>query len=429
MKNQYFSKLENTYYYGISRTFWHVLITIAALGTIVAIIAILYSYIPAGKEEVSKAAPPQKEAYPPQSEISFAELEQQLPMDSAPLQLQKNEIVAEEIKSPPQQNNITDKNTDGLQEFENAIASLKNVLPPQEFPQLWQGIGQYIYSDKRKYEVTKNEKYRTYVQDIAGFEQQVIEATHKNSFKGYKEKAAIVRGVSNILKDVPLDNRPDLAKELIKFRNQNFKKTIVSLDTLSNVLNLFIKEDLRKAYTKLERFILYNSNDGLAMISFLKEILPKFTKSQRYLATVYITDEYSNYYNNNLTGLIENTNQYLKHLGKLKPVQQAIGLEKYYTLYRGKNADRLAQIQRIENNHLQNLAAVEADYINAVRNAEVEFANKKQEKEKIRYLSLKSFAFALGAILFITVILLLLSMVRNVNRLAQAMIDNNKLTK
>ena len=425
MKNQYFSRLENTYYYGISRTFWHILITLAALGTIVAIVAVIYSYIPASQEEVSKAAPPPKEAYPPQSEVSFSELQDQLPSEAPPQQTQNADLVADQAPIR-QQKNIINRDLEGLPEFENAIGSLKNVLPPQEFPKLWQGEGQYVFSDKRKYEVTKNEKYRTYVQDVAGFEQQIIEATQNNGFKSYKEKASIVRGVSKILKDVDLVNRPELAKDLINFQNESFQKTVASLDTLSHLLKLYNKEDLGRAYNRLNSFLSTHSNDGLATTSFLITILPKFKEDQRYLATDYITDEYANYYNNNLPGLIENTIQYLKHLPKIKPEQQALGLAKYYILYRSKNTDRLAQIQQIEGVHNQKLAAIEADYANAVMNAEVEFANKKQEKETVRQTSFKTLGIALAAILFITVILLLLSMVRNVNRLAQSMIDNNK---
>lgn len=46
MKQKYFSKLENKYYYGISRTFWHFFTAIAVVCFVVGVVMIGWSYIP-----------------------------------------------------------------------------------------------------------------------------------------------------------------------------------------------------------------------------------------------------------------------------------------------------------------------------------------------------------------------------------------------
>ena len=64
MKQKYFSKLENKYYYGISRTFWHFFTAIAVVCFLVGVVMIGWSYIPPSKDKVEKAPLPQKETYP-----------------------------------------------------------------------------------------------------------------------------------------------------------------------------------------------------------------------------------------------------------------------------------------------------------------------------------------------------------------------------
>ena len=63
MKQKYFSKLENKYYYGISRTFWHFFTAIAVVCFVVGVVMIGWSYIPPSKDKVEKAPLPQKETY------------------------------------------------------------------------------------------------------------------------------------------------------------------------------------------------------------------------------------------------------------------------------------------------------------------------------------------------------------------------------
>ena len=57
--------------------------------------------------------------------------------------------------------------------------------------------------------------------------------------------------------------------------------------------------------------------------------------------------------------------------------------------------------------------------------AEANHLIKKEKKSFWRSKSIQGIGVALGTILIITVILLLLSMIRNVNKLAEAMLENN----
>jgi len=424
MKKKIFSKLENKYYYGISRTFWHVLIGMASLGAVIAILIIGYSYLPSTKDKVTKQAVPEKEAYPPQSEVTSSEIKLMLPHDVI---IKEEEVIIESPTKNPVDYSVID--TTGLHTYEKAISDLKNVLPAKNFPGLWEGEGEYQYLNKRKWDMTRQERFRKYVVITEGFATQIKNATDISGFKKYSDKTKIIEKIRHLLVQTPMPIRGDLSKSVIKFKNRDLRKTLSSLDSLAKLVPLYPEKELLKGYKSARRFLINNPNDGLRMVGFQAKALKKYDMTQRWQANRVMQIEYSNYYNNNLTGFMENTNDYAVHIRSLNLNQLALGLEKYYAIYRSKNANRLSKIRDIENAHNQVLAEIDNKYKQDLLQAEMEYAAKTAKKINLRGFSLKGMVIALGSILFITVILLLLSMVRNVNRLAEAMLRNNHLTK
>lgn len=422
MKKIHFSKLENKYYYGFSRTFWHFVIGAALVAAVVAISVVAYSYFPSSKDKVVRQEAPIKAPYPSQAEVTLSELLASLPKEKIPVTISQEIIeespVIETTSVAPKQDTL------GLSAFEFQIGRLKNVLPPSKFKAIWDGEGEYVYSDRRKYEVTKSEQFRTWVTKSDGLKIRILKTTSNAGFKSYREKAALVNGYYNLIKVTDDDSKDYIINQLVTFKNQSYDKTVASLDTLAKIIAYYPKDEIRRTFRLNSRFLINNPNDGLNVLSYEMQILPNFDLNERIETSMIIKDEYKNFYNNNVPGLSENTSYFLKLLPRVDKDQQSLALVKYYQLYKNKNSNRAYQIQEIEANYQQKLANIENEYESALQLAELKYQTKKVSKSALRKTSFIGVGIAIGAILIITVILLLLSMVRNVNRLAQAMLEN-----
>jgi len=426
MKNKYFSNLENKYYYGISRTFWHISAVIAVIGFIVGIVIIGWSYLPPSKKEVFKAPIPEKTAYPPQASVQISEILNALPKDKLKIEEIKNNSNnnTPEVKQEVKQHA---RDTTGLSNFENSISNLKNLIPFKDFSTLWRGNGYYIYPrGEAIYKVKKLEEHREFVTTSPGLLEQIEERTDSNEFKSYEEKAELVEKYNKILGVFNKSNRDEIIISLIRFKNRDYKKTISSLNSLYNILQFYGKDKLVSAFENNISFLLFNKNDGIPLLKFETEILNNFSKTERFSASNIIKAEYTNYYNNNIGGIRENTLNFIPFLKKIDTVKQSIALNFYYEIYKSKNGNRRQQIQQIDNDYRKLIRQIDADFNASKIEAEEAFQGKKQNKFTWRSDSLKIIGIALGTILLITLILLLLSMIRNVNKLAQAMLENNK---
>ena len=385
-----------------------------------------WSYIPPSKDKVEKAPLPQKETYPSEAEVTINDILNVLPKGKKEADAIKEE--SENYHIPKQKPSRKEKKRDtiGLNLFERKIANMKNTaLPYKQFAEVWNGKGKYRYLNKTKYEITGNEKYREFVPTQLGLVQRIENETGRKGFKSYKEKAFLVEKYTSILKNIHTKKRANIITSLIDFKNEDFEKTILSLDVLKDYLGLFSNDDVLRVLNRTLSFLSYNSNDGVSLLVFEKEILPKFSKPERYVASNIIKSELGNGYNYNVNGLRESTLSFIPFLNKIDSKNQAIALNYYYEIYRSKNSDRLVQIQNIEDEHNRKIASIDTEFAKAKMEAEANHLIKKEKKSFWRSKSIQGIGVALGTILIITVILLLLSMIRNVNKLAEAMLENN----
>lgn len=422
------SNLENKYYYGISRTFWHLFAFIAVIGCFVGIIIIGWSFIPASKDEVVKPPIPKRAEYPPQAKVKLNEILNSLPQDKNEIEQIKN-TTKENINVPQQVENNSERDTIGLSNFKNQISSLKNLLPISDFTKLWNGEGYYTYpKGKAIYRIKKLESLRKFVRTSPGLVNEIISITDKNGFNGYNEKTEILKSIINIFTDLNINQREDLIYTLLNYNNGDIHKTVKSLNTLYKLIKQFDSDDKVKAYEKYRYTLKRNSNEGNDLLNYQSKIIEKFDVNERYDASKIITSEYENRYNNNLDGLIENTQFFVTMLKDISPTKQAIALDSYYKIYKSKNKNRIAEIERINIKHRNKVENIENQYKNNLAKVNRDYIHSKKSKSTWRWNSLKVIGAGLGIILLVTVILLLLSMIRNINKLAQEIINSNKYT-
>jgi hypothetical protein len=285
--------------------------------------------------------------------------------------------------------------------------------------------GYYTYPEgERKYRVTKNKKYRRWIVTAPGLKDRLAGIMDKNGFETYNDKALLLSEYNKFLKNIDIGNRRKILLELMDFYLVSNNKTIEGVKALAQLIPTF-KNNIQKSFKREALFIKNNPTDGVGMIQFEASILTKFTVPDRMQTAQVIKSEYLRHYDYNLAGLKENTLNFIKMLPQFSEGQQALSLQYYYQIYRKKNASRVDKIREIENNYSNQLAKIEEEYSQGLVEAEYVFESRKTKKKELRSSSLKAIGLGTGAVLLVTLILLLLSMIRNINRLAEAMLKNN----
>lgn len=432
-RNKLLSKLENKYYYGISRTFWHILIAIASILTVVALLITIYTYIPTVEDKIDEPVYPSKQTYPNSKPVKVEEINALLPKEKQvkPLLIQEVEEEEAEITSAP----VIQTKTDGidpvaLAKFEEELIKLKTIVSPENNNAFWNGSGTYVITDKRRYQRTKSDQYRKFITITSPFREVFIRNTDYNdSFPSYDEKSQLLNAINSFLANIPLDKRAEFALLISNLKNGSIEKTVETIRTLGGVLEHIDEKELDKAYDRLFKFAKRNPNDGNKVLKYLESNINKFQNDQRIDAIQVLIREFSPRYDGMVKGFTNSTDDFFKIINQIPDNQQALALKKYYLLYHTKNANMDRQIQQIELAHQQQIAQLQRKYQEDLAQAKINYNNKKAEKSTLRWSSIRGFAIALGTILIISIILLLLAMIRNVNRLAQAMLENTKNTK
>jgi len=79
MKHSKLSRLENKYYYNVSRYFWHIIIALSLLAIAGGVLTYFWSLVPPSKPTVVKAPAPQKQAYPALKKVALQDILDKLP--------------------------------------------------------------------------------------------------------------------------------------------------------------------------------------------------------------------------------------------------------------------------------------------------------------------------------------------------------------
>lgn len=432
MKQTKFSKLENNYYYGISRLFWHIIIGLGALAIISGIAVLIWSQIPASKNKVVKEEAPFKKAYPKPVGVSLNELKSLLPKGKEELEKEKNNVTEilgnRNTDFEVVEDEVVERDTVGLSKFNTQIDALKRLIPVQQNLSIWEGQGYYYFMnsrDERLYKRNKATHLRLWKSTSKGFENEFIKKTdgQKYNLKSYTDKAILLTSYNNFLKNVDKKNRAPLLNDLVRFYSKKgLNEATTIIETIAKTIKSIDSKEQIEAFNVLERFSRHNPSDGLGLVTFEQGILHNFEVNQRLNIIKTINKEYSNNYDFQLAAIIDNTKQFIPMLSSFKGNQQPVALQKFYILFKSKNRNRDTQIQRINNQYQSDIRDVDLKYQNDLVQAESNYAVKKVKKSNMKWASLKSMAYGLGVVLLISLILLILSMIRNVNRLAEAML-------
>jgi len=310
--------------------------------------------------------------------------------------------------------------------FKREVGKLALIFPPDKHRLFWSGSGFYRITDPRKFRISKSDLYREWIVTSPPLENRVEASLRSNGLDSYYDMTVFMRSAIPLIRSIDTKVRIDIFPQVIGFFNRDLDNTTTSLKTLSKIMKIYRGDIAEKAFVTNSRFLKNNPQDGIDLLNYEASILPKFFTKERFDVSNIIKEEYRSYYNYNLSGIEENTNSFIPLIGKFDKKYQALSLKYYYQIYRTRNRNRIDRINEIEETHEDNIRQVDQEYASALALAQSEYESKKSLRSLFRGNSLKATGIGVAGILFVTIILLLLSMIRNVNRLAELMIESQK---
>ncbi len=433
MKQSKLSKLENQYYYGISRYFWHIIIGLSVLAVFFGILLYVWTQIPPGKKHVAKGMKPVKKEYPALKQINLNEIYNAMPVVNT--QPQEQDITDQEYEPPIDYGNVPTQKVDStaIYNFENELGTTKSLIPEEQNKAFWQGTGHRGFAserDKKMFKKTHNPKYSKWIYDTPGFKKRYLVYTKWQNINDYNDKTKLLKAINSILQNISSVNRTKIINQKlldIHVSRLGLNKATSMYRQIGKVLRKLSEGEQIKMFQTLFNFAYNNPNDGLPLLNYESKIIDSVAYPARSLFLRRIQKEYVNYYNNNINSLTKATDHFLPYLRKISPDKQEIALKVYYELYRKNNKELNQQIQQIDNEYRNEVANWESDFRRRVEQANMEYQSKLRQKKEYRWWSYKGIAYGFVSVLIISLFLLVLSMVRNVNRLSEAMLENNKL--
>jgi len=422
MKTNYFTKVENKYVFNVSLIFWHIFIAIATLTIVISFGTFLWTAIPASKKEVEKPAYPLKKQYPEPAKVALNELR---------LEEVKHEEAPQEALEPVQTTTTTKETTQpvvedtkGKKEYENSLNTLKTLIPPSKYS--WQGAGYWSYPyGERYWTFYKQEKYRQWVSTEPGLEEKLIKSYKTTNAGNYSDKKQILDGYISIIKLLPEDKRSGVLLDLIRNVAGNVSQNINIHQSLAKLVSKMAKEENILYIAQLARFGKTNPKDGSPFIDYTTTIIDKFALAQRSKIIEDLINSYYNYFNQNIVNQKEATDLFLPMVSQIKGNLQHKAIIQYYGLYLEKNRERDNVIAQIETEHSQQINSIDQEFENNQRNAEINYQNKMNEKENLRYKSLEGMAGGIILIVLIASALVFLSIQRSVRKIEEKISSQN----
>ena len=433
-----FSQLENKYYYAINRYFWHLLIALSILSIVIGILVYTWTYVPPSKRQVEKGPKPEKTEYPAAQKVDASDIIAALPRKARKTQptpkpetptSDELDVDYETSPAPPQTHQV---DSAAMREYFNTMAMTKELIPYTQNKSFWDNKYQYYFAserDRKLYRKTKNPAFRKRQLTRKGFDIRFAEYAERQGYKDYEKKKQLLSALNIMLVALDSTNRKKFAEKFITtFPAHRYDVATIHerFKAMAPVVSALPPDRQFSGYRMLWNFISRNPNDGLEMVKYEGKIIERIQKDQRADFLRRMEREYYAHYNNNLNAFVESTDNFIKMLPQLPSSNQAEALRIYYDYYRRNNNERSRRIREIDREYAQAVTQWENDYQQRLRQAQNEYMAKKRRKKHFREWSVESMAGAFASVLILTIILLIVSMIRNINRLTEAIYENNR---
>ena len=433
MKQSFLSALENKYYYAVSRYFWHLVIALGILGIGAGILVYFWTLVPPKKREIIKQAYPPKPEYPQLKEVSLEDIIRALPKKkikkTTPVSTQTEEEYT--LNNYQEEQEVVSIDSAALATFNRSLGQTKRLIAVERNKKFWEDTYVKKFNserDKKMYKKTHDPSLYKLVLNHSGFKTRFINFTDNQKIKSYYDKADLLDTYNLLLQHLDSLNRIKFIDRIglkLPVRKLGSKEINKRLSAISLIIDKVPAKEQLQLFNILWQFIKNNPNDGIPLIKYLADIINQVPYEVRMDFIKNILNEYIAHYNNNLYGLRESTNHFMDKINNLERDRVPLALIIYYKIYRKNNRERTRQIEQIDHNYSQSIAAIDRDYQNAMAQAQADFIRANHKKQSWREWSYKGIFTGFVSLLFFSLVLLILSMIRNVNRLTEAMYEES----
>lgn len=395
MRN-YLEKLEEKFVFRTSHMFFHILVGAAMLVIIGGILLFLWGMTPSFKPGVSKSD------YPPVVEVTTQELAAAV-LPKA--ELEKGAVASDagNTANPAPAQTADQIAADPSQKaYETLIDSLQVLLPPEKFSWVDQGHWQRSYYQNR------------WVVDVYGIQSRLNAAFNSANARSFDDKATVLRSYLPLLSGFEETERLAVLKSLITYSKDDPAATRDNMALLQQAIVAF-PADPAEVLNALADFGQKNPRDGRAFIRYASEIIPRFDPAH---ATEVLGTLIRTYYNffDDIERQKRATETFFPLLSTFEGKYQAKALEQYYGMYLQKNREREQQVAQIDQRYQHDL-----------QQADATVAQKRAQKAVNRYYGLLAIGGSLVFISIIALVLVLLSIQRNVRALASQIAANEQV--
>ncbi len=388
MKQRFLESFEEKFYFRTSRIFWHILAGIGGLALLGGAAIFLWSLTPSLKPNVKKPA------YPPPVAVSTMEIKQIIAPAEPKVELAVAHAAPVSAASAATATDQIAPADSSWFAYQTALDSMRALLPPERFR--WESFGHWQQTFwERKWMV-----------DYIGIQERIESITRQVNAHDLREAARLLQSYIALVHPFPVELRFEVLKSAMEFSKDDVATTIQNIALLRAAAPHFSIYD-EEAIAALATFGRKNPRDGRRFIEYTNGLLPSFEQNQRLPLLQTLISGYYNYFND-IARQEEATNLFLAIQKDFEPGQQAHALNEFYRLYRERNMAREQQI-----------AAMEAGYQNELALAENVVAEKKSRKAFLRAWGWKITAASVGAIAFLALLLVLLSIQRNIKMLRE----------
>ena len=435
MKQSKLSLLENKYYYAISRYFWHIVIALGILGIAAGVFTYLWTLVPPSKKTVTKAAIPNKPAYPDVKNVELKEILALLPKKKTKPVEQPMEVEPGDDSSIyEEENDVAVIDSVALANFNKEMGRTKTLIPEGLHPDFWRDKYQDYFNsecDKKMYRKNHNPLLKHSRLVRPGFKQKFIDYTNnRQQLTDYNDKTAFLAALNDILEKFNEKNRVDFITRIgliLPVHKIGINETKRRLASIGTIIDKIPVDKQISTYNSMWKFVKRNPNDGKQVVEYIGNNLEKVPHNAKIETINRMIYEYTRYYNNRLNGFREATGHFLSYANKIDPDNVVTALGIYYKEYRKNNNKRANEVARIDRDYKNTIYQINKTYSEEIKRADYEYRRKKSNKRNMREWSYKGIFSGFISILIISLFLLILSMIRNINRLTEAMYENNKV--
>lgn len=404
-KSTYFTQVEDKYVFRISTAFWHLLIGLLTLASIIGTIMFLWAVIPPMKNDVKATVRPALPTFPPVEKVNLADLH--LNIEKAIQQVKNLEVVTE---YKAKQEVVQIDNDPNKPAYDLALSDLRKIIPDNQ----WKP-GNFQITNQVGWDLYHSDQYRKWVPTGYSIEDYLANIYSSVKANKYLEKKRVLASITKIVKTAPIDSKGKSIEFVASSININWSEPKM-LDSVCTMIaanqSIFSAKKSTDGIENIIQFSFANPNDAFEFVPFAVKICSQISDSLRSSVLSVLRSSYYHHFDQNIAVQKEATAQFALLIPQLKSINPANALQKFYSVYNDRNRQRNEAIAKLMNDYNAQVNLIVADSLQQVALNQALYEEAKSKKNVLKWKSLYVVGGGFIMIALLGTILTLLSIQR-----------------